>query len=112
MNYRLTRKGESQVLYLYRLLSDLDNRVILDEINRTVHEDDCRNIIIDLSQLDYMDSNGLNLLLAMWRHLRQCGCPLMLTEPRPAVQRLLEMTRLRAIFDFVPSVDAALLVNR
>lgn len=110
MNYRFTHKNAVQVLYLYRLLSDMDNRAILDEVNRRLH-DDCKSVVVDLSNLEYIDSTGLNLLLALWRHLKHCGCPLLLTEPRPSVLRLLEMTRLHNVFSFIPTVETALVPN-
>lgn len=106
MNYNLTFREGACVVNLYRLLSDLDNRIILDEINRSL-QDNCDQVIVDLSHLEYMDSNGLNLLIALWRHLGQYGGKLYLTQPKPAVNRLLEMTRLKGIFDFIPNTDAA-----
>ncbi|MBP6184888.1 MAG: STAS domain-containing protein [Saprospiraceae bacterium] len=111
MNYRFTHKNAVQVLYLYRLLSDMDNRAILDEVNRRL-QDGCKSVVVDLSHLDYIDSTGLNLLLALWRHLRHFGCQLLLTEPQPSVMRLFELTRLRAVFDFIPSVETALVPNQ
>jgi len=105
MNYRITHRDGVQVLHLHRIMSDLDNRLILDEINRSLQEGHLESLIIDLSQLEYMDSTGLNLLLALWRHLRQFGCPMVLTEPTAPVRRLLELTRLQSVFTFIPSAD-------
>jgi anti-sigma B factor antagonist len=108
MNYRITHRGAVQVLHLFRIMSDLDNRLILDEVNRNLQEDRLESLIIDLSQLEYMDSNGLNLLLALWRRVRQFGCQMLLTEPLPPVRRLLELTRLQAVFTFISNQEAAL----
>jgi len=107
VDYQFTHQDEVQVISLFRIISDLDNRAILDEINRSL-QNGCRSVVVDLSSLEYMDSTGLNLLLVLWRHVRHFGVPLRLTEPQPAVKRLLEVTRLLPIFDFVPSVDAVL----
>jgi len=107
VDYQFTHQDEVQVISLFRINSDLDNRAILDEINRSL-QNGCRSVVVDLSSLEYMDSTGLNLLLVLWRHVRHFGVPLRLTEPQPAVKRLLEVTRLLPIFDFVPSVDAVL----
>lgn len=108
MDYQFTHQEDVQVVSLFRILSDLDNRVILDEVNRSLHSG-CRTVIVDLGALEYMDSTGLNLLLALWRHVRHFGVPLRLTEPLPAVKRLLEETRLLPIFDFIPSVQSVLI---
>lgn len=105
MNYRITRKNAVQVIYLYRIMSDMDNRAILDEVNRSL-QDGSKSLVVDLSQLDYVDSTGLNLLLALWKRVGQFGCSLLLTEPKPGVLRILEMTRLKSIFDFVPSSES------
>lgn len=105
MNYHITQRGAVQVLHLSRLLSDLDNRLILDEINRNLQEGDFDSLIIDLSALEFMDSNGINLLLALWRRLGQFGCGMALTEPQAPVRRVLEITRLQSVFRFIPSPE-------
>ena len=101
MNYRFTYREDVQVLYIYRLLTDMDNRAILDEVNRAAH-DSCSTILVELSYLEFMDSNGLNLLIALWRQAGQYNQKLYLTEPKASVIRLLEMTRLKAIFEIIP----------
>jgi anti-anti-sigma factor len=106
MNYSLSFREGVCVVHLNRLLSDTDNRAILDEVTQSLLEKDCTQVVIDLALLEYMDSNGLNLLIALWRHQGQSGGRLYLTHPKPAVNRLLEVTRLKGIFDFIPSPEA------
>lgn len=105
MNYSITRRDGVQVLHLSRMLSDLDNRLILDEINRHLQDGDTASLIIDLAALEFLDSNGINLLLALRQRSGQFGCAMALTEPQPYVRRVLEITRLQTVFHFIPNPE-------
>jgi anti-sigma B factor antagonist len=49
------------------------------------------HVVIDLSELSFMDSSGLGVLMAMDVRSRADGWTLMLRDPQPAVRRLLEI---------------------
>jgi anti-anti-sigma factor len=51
-----------------------------------------RRLILDLSQLDFMDSTGLRLILRWDAEARQDGFSIGLVPGPPAVQRVFELT--------------------
>ena len=57
-------------------------------------------VIVDLRELEFMDSTGLSMIVRAHRRLSESGCELTLTNGQPQVQRLLDLTgvagRLRA----------------
>ena len=55
-------------------------------------------IVLDLAQMDFVDSTGLDVLVGAHKRLGQRGGELVLRSPRPAAQRVLEITRLDTVF--------------
>lgn len=65
-----------------------------------------RAVIVDLSGLDYLDSSGLGLLLALSKeHAAQGGRLILVTNE--SVDSILDLTRLSGIFSCAPSVEEA-----
>lgn len=56
---------------------------------------------LDLSQLSFMDSTGLRLMLETRQRALQAGRRLLLRRGPDAVQRVFEITALAALFEFV-----------
>lgn len=54
---------------------------------------------IDLSQVTFMDSHGIKLLLRARDRATENGRRLMLVDPGPSVIRLLDLLELRNLFD-------------
>lgn len=62
-----------------------------------------REIVLDLSKLDFMDSAGLQALLSIQSVCRDHGTGFMLTPPQTAVRRLFEVT---GMLDALPIQEA------
>jgi anti-sigma B factor antagonist len=60
-----------------------------------------RNIEIDLSETSFLDSCGLGALIALHKTACARNGTLRLVNPPPAVQQILELTRMHRIFEIV-----------
>ena len=67
-----------------------------------------RNVVIDMSGVEFIDSTGLSVLLNGLRRVTRAEGKLSLVVSNPTVLRLFEITRLDTTFDIQPSRDAAL----
>jgi anti-sigma B factor antagonist len=65
-------------------------------------------IIVDLSGLKFIDSNGVAALAHSRRQARQAGGDLLLAAPQQAVMRVLTITRLADAFSVYAGVEAAI----
>lgn len=63
--------------------------------------------IVDLSQIDYLDSSGLGLLLSLSREYTSAGGHLVLIT-NETVDGILEITRLDGIFSTAADIESAL----
>jgi len=66
-----------------------------------------RDIIVDLTGLEFIDSSGLAALARVREQARHAGGDLLLAAPQQQVLRLLTLTRLTDVFSIHASVDEA-----
>lgn len=64
-------------------------------------------LILDLSNLDFMDSSGTAVLVGVERRARLTGCTFALVAPQQAVRRVLQICGLDHHFLIFPNVTAA-----
>jgi anti-sigma B factor antagonist len=65
-------------------------------------------VVIDLSQVTFVDSSGLGGLILARRKARERGGSVSLVSPPPMVRRLLGSTRLHDVFDIYDSLAEAI----
>lgn len=64
--------------------------------------------VIDLAQVDFMDSSGLVALVTGLKAARQSGCRLVLCNVQPPVRLIFELTQLDSVFEIFENYDAVL----
>ncbi len=57
-----------------------------------------REVIVDLADLDFIDSTGWSVLVMAMNRLRQEGGDLVLQSPQPGTLRVFELTGLTKVF--------------
>ena len=100
-----------------------DNIVIFDIKNKTIESNvssdlkakmlilaqpDIDALIINLSEVDAIDSSGLGALLLANRQLSEHEIPVILVGVREFVRSLMSMTKIDEVFDFFDTVDDAI----
>lgn len=86
--------------HLLRLTGELDMATahkLRDQLT-TLADDGARQVTIDLSELEFIDSTGLSVLVSGLKRLREQGGDLMLRSPRPGTRKILEITGLTEVF--------------
>ncbi|MHB1001824.1 MAG: STAS domain-containing protein [Armatimonadota bacterium] len=78
-------------------------------INRCL-DSGARQLIIDLTETSYLDSSGLSALLMAYKILssRSGVLYVVISKSKPAVGRVLEITRLDMVFKIFDSLEEAL----
>ena len=64
-------------------------------------------LIVDLSDVSFMDSSGLSVLVSAFKQTRTMDGDVVLLNPGPAVRTLIELTRMQQVFDIVDDEAAA-----
>lgn len=98
------------------VLARVSVRGELDMVPAAALRDECdervptgvRTVVADLTQLDFMDSSGLNWLLHLSKTCARDGAELVvLVTPGEAVERTIELTGLRPFFRLVADDPSA-----
>lgn len=66
---------------------------------------EAKEILLDLSDVPYIDSAGLGTLVSILRETRNFKKGLKLIGLRPNIKRIFEMTRLDKIFDIFDTIE-------
>lgn len=67
-----------------------------------------KRIVLDLSQVSFMDSTGLGAMLSCLRTVKGKGGSLKLSDLTPEVRQLFEMVLMDRVFEIYPTTDAAI----
>lgn len=65
-------------------------------------------LVIDMTDLDFIESMGLGGLVAGYLRARKLGREVRLCSPQPAIREVLEMTRLTLLFPIYDNLEEAL----
>ncbi|MDD5049509.1 MAG: STAS domain-containing protein [Methanoregulaceae archaeon] len=66
-----------------------------------------RRIVVDMSDLDYISSAGLRVMLASLKRLREDGGQLLLAGLKPEIKNIFEIAGFQRIFSIYPSPEDA-----
>lgn len=64
-----------------------------------------KNLILDLSKVQYVDSSGLSAILTANRLWKDYGLFILTGVDQPAVKKLIEISRLESILTIIPTVS-------
>ena len=92
------------------LTGELDvagSAMLEQELERVTGELSPTALVLDLSELDFMDSTGLRLVVTADQRAREAGCAFALVRGKEDVQRVFEITRMNDRLRFLDTRDDA-----
>ena len=106
MTYSIQRQEEIQVLSVDNLISEFENRQILEEVIDII-ENGSNRFVIDLADLKFLNSAGLNFLISVLTKSRNAGGDTVITNVSEDASKLLVLTKLKHVFTTANSVEDA-----
>ena len=101
------------------LILDLDGKLVfgpatmlLRNTVRDAAQNKHRKIVLNMSKVSYIDSNGIDELVSSLTHVRSQDGKLVLLDLPRRVMRLLVMTRLHTVFDIFDDEQSAIADSR
>ncbi len=105
MKFSLDKKDRYSVL---RLEEENLNSLLAPDVKSEfvfLRNEGVKNLILDMSQVKYVDSSGLSAILTANRLWNGFGAFVMTNVSHPAVQKLIEISRLQTILNIVPTLS-------
>jgi anti-sigma B factor antagonist len=65
---------------------------LLEEELQKIHPEQTKLVVVDLREVEFMDSTGLSTIVRAHQRLSEQNCELTLVKGPPQVQRLLDLT--------------------
>jgi len=82
--------------------SDLKSQILI------IAQPNIKALILDMSNIMVIDSTGLGALLLAYRQLKDYNIPVILIGVQDFVDNLLEITRIKDIFEYYRTVEEAI----
>jgi anti-sigma B factor antagonist len=89
-----------------------ESAAFLAETLKRVLEKDEGHVMLDLSQINYIDSTGIGELVGYLTHFREVNRKLILINPSPRITKLLAVAQIDNLFPIYEHVDAAIDAER
>ncbi len=107
MNVTLERKDKYAVIKVHeaKLTSGVAPELKAEIV--MLHHEDFRNLIVDLSEVQYCDSSGLSALLVGYRLCRDANGTYVLTAVQDHVRKLISISQLDTMLNVIPTVNEA-----
>lgn len=103
MQLRIETKKIDGVDWLYaKAAGELDMAVsdeFRDRLNAALKESRTRNLLLDFSAVDFIDSSGLGVILGRFRQLAPLGGKVAIAGANPQIYRLLTAAGLHKVID-------------
>ncbi|MBQ9239205.1 MAG: STAS domain-containing protein [Treponema sp.] len=110
MELKIRKNGETYIIDVSGEL-DLYNSYKLKELVTGMIEKNVHTFIINLEQVDYIDSSGVGALIYVYSTAKKLNIRMTLVHIHGSVQKVIEMSKLTAYFPpIAPSVEDALTV--
>ncbi len=106
----LKTKKNNNVIIIY-LAGRLDVHLSADvekEINKIINDDPASHLLLNLHDVEYMNSSGLRIFVSTMRILKESKRKLFLCNMNSAVKKIFEVVELMDMFDIFESEEEAL----
>jgi len=108
MKYTSEIKNDTLILHLDGdLIGESDGANVLQIASDAVQQN-IKSCIVDISELRYINSSGIGVLITILTKFRNKGGEVYLLNPSETVKKLLVITKLNAIFQIIKSEDEVL----
>lgn len=107
LTYNLEKQSKAYFLFVKGdLIGDEVGPKLVEFVSDAVN-DGVKYFVVDLSEIRYISSSGIGLLITMLTKMRNSGGEVYLTSPSEHVKKLLIITKLNNIFTVFNSIEEA-----
>ena len=109
MELKIRKNGEIYIIDVNGEM-DLYNSYKLKELVIKMIEKNVKLFVINLEQVDYIDSSGIGALIYICSTIKKMNLKLAISNIHGSVKKVIELTKLMSYFPIANSVDEALLM--
>lgn len=99
MRYETEQIGGALVVKLYGENDQHCVSEIRDDIDRQIAIRNINSLIVDLGGVEFMDSSGIGMIMGRYKNMVSRGGKMMLVRPQPQVDKVLELSGIKKLFE-------------
>ena len=87
-----------------KLVGEIDHHSAVSvraDIDSLIFEKRPKKVVLDLSEISFMDSSGLGLIMGRYSLMREQGGEVVVVDPAPMVERVMDLAGMRRIIAVV-----------
>ena len=109
MELKIRKNGD---VYIIDVTGEMDlyNSYKLKELVMKMLEKNVKNFVINLEQVDYIDSSGIGALIYICSTIKKMNLNLAIANIHGSVKKVIEFTKLMGYFPIANSIEEALLM--
>ena len=109
MELKIRKNGD---VYIIDVTGEMDlyNSYKLKELVMKMLEKNVKNFVINLEQVDYIDSSGIGALIYICSTIKKMNLNLAIANIHGPVKKVIELTKLMGYFPIANSIEEALLM--
>ena len=109
MELKIRKNGEVYIIDVNGEM-DLYNSYKLKELVMKMLEKNVKSFVINLEQVDYIDSSGIGALIYICSTIKKMNLKLYISNVHGSVKKVIELTKLMGYVPIAKSVEEALLM--
>jgi len=78
------------------------------QVEAALDREGVRNLILNFSEVSFIDSSGLGAILGRYKRVSQAGGAMAIVNPQPQVKRILELSGIMRIMNTYPTEEEAI----
>ena len=91
-----------------RLMDQQQADHLMEVLDEHLKDNDGTSVVLDMGDLVYMNSTGLNIMISVLTRTRKAGGKVLLAAVSHGVRQLFVVTKLDTVFPILDNVDLAL----
>ena len=101
------KSGEIDILELEGRLDASSSKTLKDKVQSLVEQQRVK-MVLDMGEVDFIDSSGLGVLVATLRSTNKKGGDVKIASLQSSIRAIFELTRLHRVFEIFDTADAAI----
>lgn len=84
------------------------SEMIRDKVDKEFSRNNAKNIIFDFSNINFMDSSGIGVIMGRYRHTKQLGGSVAIVGANASLDRIFNISGLHKIINSYENMEQAL----
>ena len=87
------------------LIGELDEHNangVRKDLDSLLNQKNYKQVVVDLSELEFMDSTGIGVLIGRYKLIKDTGIPIFISNPNNQVDKIFRMT---GIYSIMPKIN-------